>query len=66
MADAVLWFNHHAFKRPFRPHLRFAATLGVTVDTWVVEATRDSDGQTFMTVAPVEVLAAYGIDTEEK
>ncbi len=64
MTDALFWFDGHTWDRPFHPHLGFAAVLGVTVDTWVVQATRDSDGQAFMTVAPAEVLDAYGIKEE--
>ncbi len=58
------WFDGLTWERPYRvDQLRIAALFGVTVGTWVAQAT-DATGHTFMTLPPDEVMVAYGMDRE--
>jgi hypothetical protein len=52
----------HTFRRPFKPGPTFAATLGLPLDSWVVDVLRPG-GEQGLTVPDARVFEAFGMET---
>jgi hypothetical protein len=62
MTPETVIIDGHTFRRPFKPGPAFAATLGLPLDSWVVDVVRPG-GEHGLTVPDARVFEAFGMET---